>query len=255
MSTKRIVIIGAGSHFTPGLLGDFISAGELAGSIIVLHDIEPSGMEIMERLGKRMVEEKGASLKIESTLDRREALKGADFVISTIRVGALDAHALDIKIPLKYHIYQGVGDTVGPGGLFAAFRHIPVTVEFCRDMEELCPEGWLLNFTNPMTTVCRAARKTTQIKVAGLCHGIFGTRRFLADYLGAEVNQFQVQAAGINHFTWIYDMRLNGEDAYPLLEKKLAESGPSTQPVSFKLCQIYGLYPSPGDSDLQVFPR
>jgi len=210
-------------------------------------------MEIMERLGKQMVSEKDASLQIESTLDRREALKGADFVISTIRVGALDAHALDIKIPLKYQVYQGVGDTVGPGGLFAAFRHIPVTVEFCRDMEELCPDAWLFNFTNPMTTICRAARKTTKIKVVGLCHGIFGTKRFLADYLGVDASQFQVQAAGINHFTWIHDMRLNGEDAYPLLEKKFAESGPSTQPVSFKLFEIYGLYPSPGDRHVAEF--
>ncbi len=254
MSTsKRIVIIGAGSHFTPGLLGDFISASELAGSVIVLHDIEPFGMEIMEKLGKRIVEEKDASLKIESTLDRREALKGADFVISTIRVGALDAHALDINIPLKYQIYQGVGDTVGPGGLFAAFRHIPVTVEFCRDMEELCPDAWLFNFTNPMTTICRATRKTTKIKVVGLCHGIFGTKRFLAGYLGVETNQLQIQAAGINHFTWIHDMTLNGENAYPLLKKKLAESGPSTQPVSFKLFDIYGLYPSPGDRHVAEF--
>lgn len=253
MSEKKIVIIGAGSHFTPGLLGDFTNAAELAGSTIVLHDIEPSGMAIMEKLGRRMVTEKGVELHIESTLDRKEALADADFVISTIRVGGLDAHRKDIEIPLKYDIYQGVGDTVGPGGLSVALRHIPVTVEFCRDMEELCPDAWMFNFTNPMTTICRAARKVTKIKIVGLCHGIFGTRRFLAGYLGVDVSRFQVQAAGINHFTWIHDMRLDGEDAYPLLRKKYAESGPSTQPVSFQLFDIYGLYPSPGDRHVAEF--
>ena len=253
MSKKKIVIIGAGSHFTPGLLGDFAGAEELAGSTVVLHDIEAAGMEIMTKLGRRMVKEKGVDLHIESTLDRREALTDADFVISTIRVGGLDAHRKDIEIPLKYDIYQGVGDTVGAGGLSVALRHIPVTIEFCRDMEELCPDAWLFNFTNPMTAVCRAARKVTDIKIVGLCHGIFGTRRFLADYLGVQINDFHVQAAGINHFTWIYDMRHNGEDAYPLLREKYAEVGPKTQPVSFQLFEIYGLYPSPGDRHVAEF--
>ena len=253
MSKQKIVIIGAGSHFTPGLLGDFTNAEELMGSTIVLHDIEAFGLEIMARLGQRMVKEKNADIHIESTLDRREALTEADFVISTIRVGGLDAHRKDIEIPLKYHLYQGVGDTVGPGGLFVALRHIPVTVEFCRDMEELCPNAWMFNFTNPMTAICRAVRKVTNIKIVGLCHGIFGTRRFLADYLGVQINDFHVQAAGVNHFTWIYNMRHNGEDAYPILRKKYAETGPKTQPVSFQLLDIYGLYPSPGDRHVAEF--
>jgi alpha-galactosidase len=120
-------------------------------------------------------------------------------------------------------------------------------------MAELCPESWLFNFTNPMTAICRAARKVTDIKIVGLCHGIFGTRRFLADYLGVPINDFQVQAAGINHFTWIYDMRHKGEDAYPRLRKKYAEVGPKTQPVSFQLFEIYGLYPSPGDRHVAEF--
>lgn len=253
MSKQKIVIIGAGSHFTPGLLGDFTNAEELAGSTVVLHDIEAPGLEIMAKLGRRMAKEKNVDLHIESTLDRREALSDADFVISTIRVGGLNAHRKDIEIPLKYDIYQGVGDTVGPGGLLVALRHIPVTIEFCRDMEELCPDAWLFNFTNPMTAICRAARKVTNIKIVGLCHGIFGTRRFLADYLGVQINDFHVQAAGINHFTWIYDMRHNGEYAYPLLRQKYAEVGPKTQPVSFQLCEIYGLYPSPGDRHVAEF--
>lgn len=253
MTGKRIVIAGAGSHFTPGLLTDLVSAEGLRGSTVVLLDPWPEGVSVMAGLARRLVAEREAELRVEQTVSRREALEGADFVISTIRVGGLKAHSLDIAIPLRHGVYQSVGDTVGPGGIFAGLRHIPATLEICRDMEDLCPGAWLINFTNPMSAVCMAVTRETGVRTVGLCHGIYGTKRFLAGYLGAPPEQLTATAGGINHLTWIVDLRLNGFDAYPILRETLAKKGPGGQPISFLLCKLYGLYPSPGDRHVAEF--
>ena len=153
---KKIVIIGAGAQWTTVTVGDLIHTRDLWGSTISLVDINAERLAVMTKIVKRMFAEAKANFNVESTLNRREALENADFVISGIAVGShyLEDWKKDVEISIKHHIYPGVGDTVGPSGFSRALRSIPVVVEFGRDMEELCPKALFINYTNPMTTIC-----------------------------------------------------------------------------------------------------
>jgi len=267
MTEKKIVLIGAGSlAFTPHILSEVILSEDLKGSTVALVDIDAEKLELMTKLAKRMMTEKRANIKIESATDRRKVLTDADFVIVTIAVGGPESHDFDGGIPLKYGIYQTVADTVGPGGFSRALRHIPVMVDIARDMEELCPKAILFNETNPMTCLCSAIRRVTKVDVVGLCHGIVGTKAFLARFIGKEPEKASVVAAGINHLTWILDFRIEGEDAYPLVRQERERSrddmiaGKFKQewfkhyyPISFKFFDIYGVFPSPGDVHVAEF--
>jgi len=254
MGSPKITIIGAGSTtFTPGLITDLIHTPELAGSTLTLYDIAIEKLEVMTRLGQRMVREWGADIQIESAAERREALQGADFVIVVVQVGGIEAWKRDVDIPLKYGICQSVGDTVGPGGLSRALRTIPVVAQIAMDMEQVCPNAWMLNYTNPMSAVCSAVHRTSDIQVVGLCHGLFGTTQMLANFLGEPVEDFEVWAAGINHLTWILDYRLRGEPAYPILRERLAQAQEIPFPVSKMLYDRFGAFPSPGDRHVAEF--
>jgi alpha-galactosidase/6-phospho-beta-glucosidase family protein len=158
------------------------------------------------------------SSKIRKTLSLDEALQGADFVILTISTGALEAMRHDIEIPEKYGIYQSVGDTVGPGGLARALRNIPVVVSIAQRMDEICPNAWLLNYTNPMTTLTRAVNQQSYIKTIGLCHELIGVRNRLAHMLSVSPAQIKTNVAGINHLIWILGMSIDGVDAFPRLD-------------------------------------
>lgn len=254
MASIKLVLIGAGSAgFTTSTMADLIVSQEFAGSTVVLVDIDETRLDGITRLTRRMVQERNAELTIEATTDRRRALPGANFVIATIAIDHHNVWGNDIAIPLKYGIAQSVGDSTGPGGILRALRTIPLMVDIACDMEELCPEAWLLNYTNPMSTICRALNRSTDIRTVGLCHGLRGTRRRLAQYLEVREDELSLHAAGINHLTWVLDMRLRGEDAYPLLRERLADKGPEDMPVSFELFRIYGLFPSPGDVHVAEF--
>lgn len=254
MGPPKITIVGAGSTaFTPGLITDLIHTPELAGSTLTLYDITAEKLDVMTRLGQRMVREWGADIQIESTADRREALQGADFVIVVVQVGGIEAWRRDVEIPLKYGICQSVGDTVGPGGLSRALRTIPAVVQVALDMEQVCPNALMLNYTNPMSAVCSAVHRTSDIRVVGLCHGLLGTTQMLADFLGEPVDDFEVWAAGINHLTWILDYRLRGEPAYPILRERLAQAQDVPFPVSKMLYDRFGAFPSPGDPHVAEF--
>ena len=227
----KIVIIGAGSHvFTKNLVTDFLSYPELRDSTISLMDVDEERLGLVTAFAEKLVSQHGFETRVESTTDRREALKGADYVVLSIRVGGLEANRLDLEIPAKYGIIQGVGDTIGPGGVFYGLRHIPVILDVCRDMEDLCPDAWLLNYTNPMAMICWAVNKYSRVKNAGLCHSVQGTASELARYLGAPPEEISHWVAGINHMAWFLELRWRGEDAYPLLRKKLSDpsiySGP-----------------------------
>lgn len=254
MASPKITVIGAGSTtFTPGLLTDVMHIEDLAGSTVALHDIDAEKLEVMAHLGKRMANEWGGSITVESALDREAALEDADFVIMVIQVGGIEAWKRDVDVPLKHGICQSVGDTVGPGGLSRALRTIPVIAQVALEMEDLCPDAWLLNYSNPMSAVCSAVHRATAIKVVGLCHGIFGTAGILAGFLGEPVEDFEVWAAGINHLTWILDWRLRGEPAYPILHERLAQAKEIPFPVSKMLYDRFGAFPSPGDRHVAEF--
>jgi len=152
---RKITFIGAGSIvFAKNLLTDILSVPELRDTKISLMDIDPERLAMTEKLAARIVEENDFPTVIEATTDRREALKDADYVISMIQVGGLEAYEMDIEIPRKYGVNQAVGDTLGPGGVFRGLRTIPVYLEIARDMEELCPEALFLNYVNPMAINC-----------------------------------------------------------------------------------------------------
>lgn len=220
----RIVIIGAGSHvFSRRLITDFLSVPSLRESTICLMDIDPQRLAHMTSLANKMVRQWGFKTTVESTMDRRAALRNADYVITSIRVGGRVMNQVDLEIPMKYGITQGIGDTIGPGGVFYGLRHIPVMLGVCRDMEELCPDAWLINYTNPMAMICWAMNDFSHIKNIGLCHSVQGTQADLARYIGAPIDEVSSWVAGINHMAWFLELKWRGDDAYPLLREKFQD--------------------------------
>jgi len=170
---------------------------------------------------ERMVEENGLPARVSSTLDRREALEGAKYVIVMIQVGGVEAFGMDYEIPLKYGVDQCIGDSLGPGGIFRGLRTIPVLVDIARDMEELCPEAIMLNYANPMAANCLALGWATDVPFIGLCHGVQTTLDLIARYVDVPKERIDFLCAGINHMAWflsLYDKR-DGRDLYPILHE------------------------------------
>jgi alpha-galactosidase len=228
---SKIAIIGAGSHvFTANLVKDILSYPEHRSFTISLMDLNPERLDLVASYSKNLVKQHGLNATIESTSDRRVALEGADYVVVTIRVGGLEANRLDIEIPAKYGVIQGVGDTIGPGGVFYGMRQIPVLLDICHDMEELCPDALLLNYSNPMAIICWAVNRYTKIRNIGLCHSVQSTSAELARYLGAKLEDVTYWVAGINHMAWFLELRLNGRDAYPILRERFKDTGLYTRP-------------------------
>jgi alpha-galactosidase len=220
----KVVIIGAGSLvFASRLTTDILSVPELADSTIVYVDIDQAVLDLISGFGRQVITQEKLSATIEATQDRAEALAGADYVITTFRVGGMEATALDIQIPLKYGLDQAVGDTLGPGGVFYGQCHIPLLLDICRDMERLCPDALLINHTNPMVMLCWAVNKATRIKNVGLCHSVQHTSEQLAGHIGAPYEEVRYWVAGINHMAWFLEFKWRGQDAYPLLRQRLAE--------------------------------
>lgn len=225
----KIVTIGGGSSYTPELVEGFIKRyHELPVKELWLVDIE-AGQEklnIVGALAKRMVEKAGLPIEVHLTLDRREALKDADFVTTQFRVGLLEARAKDERIPLKYGVIGQ--ETNGPGGLFKGLRTIPVILDIVKDMEELCPDAWLVNFTNPAGMVTEAVLRYTHLKkVVGLCNVPIGIKMGIAKALDADVERIEVQFAGLNHMVYGLDVYLDGVS---IMDQVLDELGnPNSQ--------------------------
>ncbi|MFP3895648.1 MAG: alpha-glucosidase/alpha-galactosidase [Anaerolineales bacterium] len=218
----KIVIIGAGSMvFSSRLTTDILCVPELREGTIVYVDIDREALDRIEAFAQQLVEQEGLPTTIEATTERRRALEGADYVVTTFRVGGMEATNLDISIPLKYGIDQAVGDTVGPGGIFYGQCHIPLIVAICRDMEELCPDALLLNHSNPMAMLCWALNEATSIRNVGLCHSVQGTSERLAQYMDIPYEELSYWVAGINHMAWFLRLERNHEDVYPLLRERL----------------------------------
>jgi alpha-galactosidase len=220
----KLTFIGAGSFgFTRNLVRDVLTFERLADSTICLMDIDPDRLEFSRRAVQRIVDEGGYGAKVETTLDRETALKGADYVLVTILVGATDVWRHDIEVPKKYGVDINVGDTRGVSGIFRALRTIPVMVDIAKDMQRLCPGATMLNYTNPMAMLCRAITRETDIPVTGLCHSVQGTSEMLAKWIGAPYEEIEFTCAGINHMAWYLTFKWNGEDAYPLIRKAILE--------------------------------
>ncbi|MBG9814887.1 6-phospho-beta-glucosidase [Priestia endophytica] len=229
----KIVTIGGGSSYTPELIEGFIKRyDELPIRELWLVDIDrgKEKLEIVGNLAKRMVKKAGVPIDIHLTLNRKEALKDADFVTTQFRVGLLDARKKDEEIPLKYNVIGQ--ETNGPGGLLKGLRTIPVILEICRDIEELCPNAWLINFTNPAGMVTEAILRHSSItKVVGLCNVPIGMKMKIAEMLGVEQSRVHVQFAGLNHMVFGLDVFLDGVS---IKEKVLKEMGNPENAMTMK---------------------
>jgi len=218
----RITFIGAGSlGFTRGLVRDILTFPILQDSTLVLMDINKERLEFARKSVQSLIDKGKYPAKVEATMDRKEALKGANAVICTILQGGTDVWRYDIEIPKKYGINTNIGDTRGPSGIFRAVRTIPVLLDICRDMERYCPDAILLNYTNPMAMLCHAMQRKTRIRVTGLCHSVQGTATMLANWINTSMDRITYVCAGINHLAWFIEFKKNGKDAYPLIRKAI----------------------------------
>ncbi len=221
----KITFIGAGSFgFTRGLVRDILTFPLLKDATLCLMDIDAERLDFSTRAVKKIVELGHYPAKVEATMDRAQALQGADAVLCTILAGGVDVWQHDILIPKKYGIDTNVGDTRGPSGVFRALRTIPVMLGIVKDMEKHCPNAILLNYTNPMAMLCRAMQRESFIKLTGLCHSVQGTAMMLARWIGAPFDEITYTSAGINHQAWYLDYEWNGQDAYPLIRQAVAEN-------------------------------
>ncbi len=221
----KLAFIGAGSlGFTRGLVRDVLTFPLLKDSTISLMDIDPERLDFAYRAVSRIVEMGNYPAKVEATLSREEALDGADAVMVTILAGSIDVWQHDILIPKEFGVDTNIGDTRGPSGIFRALRTIPVMLGIAHDMERLCPDATMLNYTNPMAMLCRAMQRETSIKLTGLCHSVQGTAMMLAKWIEAPFEEITYTCAGINHMAWYLNFEWNGKDAYPLIRKAITEN-------------------------------
>jgi alpha-galactosidase len=241
----KIAFVGAGSTvFARNLLGDILSYDELAGSEIVLFDIDAARLAASERVARRVVTALGASANIIATPDRRSALDGADYAINMIQVGGYEPCTVtDFEVPKRFGLRQTIGDTLGVGGIMRGLRTIPVLLSICADMEELCPDAWFLNYTNPMAINCRAIGRVSPIRTVGLCHSVQGTAFELARDLEIPYEEIDYLAAGINHMSFYLRLERDGEDLYPRL-RDLAEAGkvPDQNRVRYEALRRLGYF-------------
>lgn len=281
MGRKKIVLIGAGSaSFTRGLVADLILTPDLGPWELGLVDVDAQALETAAGLSRLMIEARQADIPVQASTQRQDVLPGADVVVATVGVGGRRGWEQDVFIPRKYGIYQSVGDTTMPGGISRALRMIPALVDIANDVKALCPAAQFFNYSNPMTANCWAIRQATGVAVTGLCHGVFHVEHQLAKFIGAPAAEVSAFFTGINHLTFIYDLRWRGRDVWPLARARLAaERGkpqelerlgrefpeldvassaiaPADDPFSWSLFEAYGAYPAVNDRHVvEFFPE
>ena len=219
----KIAMIGAGSLvFCKTLSMDILSTPALQDSEICLMSRTRGKISAMETFLKRVIERNGLPAKVWNTLDRREALQDADYVINMVQIGGLDAFRIDYEVPLKYGVDQCIADSLGPGGVFRTLRTAPLLLDLMREMEELCPDALFLNYTNPMGACCYLlGRATDRIQFIGLCHGVQTTLDLISGYVGVPKDRIEYTCAGINHMAWFLTLKdkRDGRDLYPVFKR------------------------------------
>jgi alpha-galactosidase len=222
----RIAFIGAGSTvFTRNLVGDVLGLPELADTTtFALMDIDPERLRTSEAVVRALVAASGANARVEATADRRAALDGADYVVTSFQVGGLRPSTIvDFEVPKRFGLRQTIADTLGVGGIMRGLRTIPVLLDVCRDMEEVCPGALLLQYVNPMAMLCWAVAERSSIRTVGLCHSVQHTAGELAADLGLPAEEVDHHVAGINHLAFFLRLEHAGEDLYPALRRIIEE--------------------------------
>lgn len=252
MKRLKIVVIGVGSaSFGRGTLADLLASPYLREFDLSLHlvDVDQEALGRMTRFALRLKEHYRSPAAIVATTDRREALPGADYVITAVAKDRWDMWEKDFYIPLAFGFRHVYGENGGPGAAFHTLRSLHLMIPICRDMEALCPDALLLNFTNPESRVCLGVHKLTRIRAVGLCHGPFGTWETVSRILGRPKEQVEITIGGINHFHWVLSVHdPTGQDLTPELHRRLAESDCGLDRFSRALYDLYGLLPFPSPS-------
>lgn len=242
----QIVFLGAGSVvFTRQLLADLFRFDDLPALRIVLHDIDAERLRVAQGTAEQVAARFGRSADIVATLDRRQALAGADFVINMIQVGGIDATRVDLEVPAAAGLLQTIGDTTGVGGVFRALRTFPVLSGIAADMLELCPDAWFLNYTNPMAmNVWWMSVVAPSIKTVGLCHSVYWTVHDLCELIGVPMEGTHYRAAGVNHQAWLVEWSRDGEDLYPRLRAEIERDPELLRRVRVEIFRRIGFYPT-----------
>jgi len=250
MASRKIVCLGGGSLYFPRLLQDVALEEDLAGSEVVLYDLDPEKVEIMAEFGRRLARSAGGALHIRATTDLADAVAGADFAVSSIggsgasftaNVYESRYHSADMHIPSRYGIHQVIGDTCGPAGLMMGLRSIPAYIAICREMEKRCPRVILINHSNPMAVLMRALHKYTAVTSIGICHGVQTGMVDAANLLGVPPDELECRWIGTNHYYWFTQMRHRGTDMLPeLLHRTRTCTPPPGHALSSALSGVYG---------------
>lgn len=239
-----ITILGAGSSmFARQLMTDILHIEGLDEGCFALVDIDSSRLELAHQLAERLITRSGKRWSVHASTERRDLLAGSDFIINTIEVAGLANVRHDFDIPMKYGVNQCIGDTIGPGGIFKALRTGPAWLDILHDAERLCPQAWVLNYTNPMSILTLAALAGTTMRTVGLCHSVQGTSKQLASYLNVPYGELEWRCAGINHNAWFTELRYQGQDMYPRLRELAREPEIyERDPVRFEIMRYLGAF-------------
>ena len=251
---KKLVLLGVGStYFTKGILESIIKYGGQWDVRMV--DIDKECLDIALSLGKKLVDHYHADVSVSGSIERTDVLEDADAVVSTIGVGGRKAWEQDVFMFRQFNIYQSTGDTFGAGGISRAIRTIPVLLEVAADMEKLCKDAILVNFTNPMSVNCWALNQYSKIKTIGLCYGVTSFQHYLAGLIGAPFEETWSKAVGVNHFTWITEFSHKGKNAWPMIREVLKENPGicGENPLTWELFETFGAFPTVGDGHISEF--
>ena len=249
----KIVIVGAGStSFGLSMIRDAFATKELWGSELVLVDNNISALKLIFKVATRMNIELNADFKISMTTNRIEAFQNAKYIIISIAVNRNEMWIKDFTIPQKYGVKHILGENGGPGSVFHTMRNIPVILEICKDIEDICPDAVVINFTNPESRICLAINKYTSVKAIGLCHQIYEGIKIISKIMERADDSFEIKAYGINHFTWVKEIRdkKTCDDLYPVLQEKEKNYNSSYEPLTRFLFHKFGLFPTSGDIHL-----
>jgi alpha-galactosidase len=240
----RIAFIGAGSVvFTRNLIGDILDFPELRGVEIALHDIDPDRLATAEAIARVTASELGASPRITAHLDRGAALDGADYVLNMVQIGGHEATLRDFEIPARYGLRQTIADTLGIGGIFRTLRTAEHMLALGRELAELCPRAWLLNYTNPMAMLCWLVYAGTPTsRVVGLCHSVQAAQRDLSELVGVPHEEVAFLCAGLNHQAFVLRFEHDGADLYPLLDARIDADEELQRRVRVQLYRRFGYF-------------